>query len=700
MAASTACLPVVIPTVVRVADRSAWSRGSRCDGRRHLSGSSGRRVAETDRVTLVDGAWRVSDQGRSVAIHSRDPQREADQLVRGLLENRPDPQLLVVIGLGLGYILDGLERRQWPGKVVAIEPNPDTVAPLLARRDWQAWMSDDRLRLLVGPDYDGASDCWRLFGDGSQEPAVFVNPVFERLYRAEVGRARALLGRMRFNAKANADARRQHGARYLLNTLANLRTVSGEGDVAALTGAAPSLPAILVGAGPSLDSTLASLRDAQEKALIIAVDTALRPLLSAGIAPHLVVAVDPAEANVRHLCDLPPAPDTFLVAEASVDPAAFEHFRRRTFLFSVSDHQPWPWLNAHGQGRGRLRAWGSVLTSAFDLALLMGCDPVVFAGADLAFTGERLYCRGVVYEQDWRRLQEWGVGLELQWVQQLERWPRLDKPGIAGNPVRTAEHLVAFRDWLVEQIGREPRRSFINATGAGILHGRGIRQASLDAIVASLRQQRQLPVDVVRGRYKPADGRVLLAAARKFATSIADEESTDNSTETLHAWATFADGLTRDRIAETLSHALTDVAHPDSVLDSEHRATDQFDGFWAEPLARNLPLVTMPIERTRIEPLGGALYCFRFRTTTARLIGCVLRMPEGAVTENGQPLKLAASVENIRFGEYFIWRDEVRFVSSDGSDPRHNYRPYTVLAPHCVAHVERLPLSEILERHL
>jgi len=72
----------------------------------------------------------------------------------------------------------------------------------------------------------------------------------------------------------------------------------------------------------------------------VAVDTAVRPLLAAGIRPHLVVAVDPQEVNARHLCVLPDTEGMWLVAESSIRPETFDQFCGRCFIFRVSDHQP------------------------------------------------------------------------------------------------------------------------------------------------------------------------------------------------------------------------------------------------------------------------------------------------------------------------------------------------------------------------
>ena len=56
-------------------------------------------------------------------------------------------------------------------------------------------------------------------------------------------------------------------------------------------------------------------------------------------------------------------------------------------------------------------------------------------------------------------------------------------PDLHGRPVPTLPHLVAFRDRLLDQIAASGVR-VINATGGGILHGRGLEVATLDDVFA------------------------------------------------------------------------------------------------------------------------------------------------------------------------------------------------------------------------
>ncbi len=655
-------------------------------------------------VVCDSGTWRLKINGRSVALHSRDTAREADRTVAEVLDAPSSPSLIVVVGLGLGYFLEGLERRDWQGQVLAIEPVPDTVRPLLERRDWSTWIDSGRLRLLAAPDFAGASDCWRLF---SQVPpptdAVVVHPIIAREQPAAVEQARAALQKIRFDAEANAEARRRHGAKYLLNTLRNLPRLEAEADVAALDGAMKRKIAFVVAAGPSLDAALPLLQRAQSSALVIAVDTALRPLLGAGIAPHVVVAVDPSESNARHLVDLPPCPNTHLVAEASLDPDALQTFSGRTFLFSVSNHEPWPWLRSLGRQAARLRAWGSVLTPAFDLALRMGANPIVFVGADLAFTGDRTYCQGTAYEEDWLREAVWGTPLREQWSSAMSQWPPTFETNVSGEAARTAPHLVAFRDWLVDDIRRQPERRFVNATGGGILHGGHIEQMQPDAAVALLSNTSDDLSSLVRTRYRCAveDRSALREEATRLhagLTSGALEHA-----QLLQNWKTFAPGISEEAIGDALRCGLrtrSEAAAVSNSLSSPVYPELGVEAHWLQSIAATLPLTPLTMPSYRLRLLSNGARQFRFRSTTARVFCCALRPQDGAVCENGQPLMRAQDLDHVVAGSSSICRDEVHFRATDDSDPRTNGREYTVLVPPPVAHVESLPLDEILRAGL
>ena len=424
--------------------------------------------------------------GRWVRLHSKiDPAAEAVKSLTPHLATGKPP-LVITIGLGLGFLLDAIESHSPGTRVLAIEPLPEALPALEASRSWARWQRDQRLTLLVGPHYAGAGEAWKLV-DPANRPPVIVHPVLARAFPEAVRQAQDLADRLVFGAQSNADARRRFAPTYLLNTLRNLQAIAASHDVQELFGAFSDVPAVIVSAGPSLDANIGELRACSGRVLMIAVDTALRPLLAAGVRPQLTVAVDPSPANARHLEGLTGTQATWFVAEGSVDPVAFRAFGRRVLAARVSDHAPWSWLQEIGVGRGTLRAWGSVATTALDLAIRAGCNPIVFAGQDLAFTDRRPYCRGTVYQDDWSREATDGRTLRDVWEARLQAQSLVEVEGVDGRPALTTRTLLAFRDWLAEQALVFQDRRFVNGTGAGILRGPRIQQLPLGEAVADRR---------------------------------------------------------------------------------------------------------------------------------------------------------------------------------------------------------------------
>jgi hypothetical protein len=465
------------------------------------------------------------------------------------------PRQLFVIGPGLGAVLDAIEQAGAPTRVVALEPDPGVAVLMLARRDWTRWFEQGRLRLLTGPEYRGAAGCGRHV-DVSEPPTVIASPRLADHRPADVAAAQAVATRIISEAEANADARKRFAGRYLLQSLANLPVIAREGDAAALDGLFAGAPAVIVGAGPSLDRNLPALAALQDRAVIIGADTALRPLLAGGVRPHIMVGVDPAEQNARHLAGVDRLQDVWLAGEGSLHPTAFEGFAGRTFVFKVSQHDPWPWLAATGLDRGTLRAWGSVVTSAFDLALRMGCDPIVFAGLDLSYPVRQPYCANTIFDATWREaIATYGCTWEALVDDYFNRVPDLHMPDVHGAPVRTSPPLVAFRDWIREQIAGDESRRFVNATGAGILHGPGLGQWSLHDVLADAppigpRIREQL-------RAAHAGSRAVASRLRAAVEGLARHIDRPRSARIVGRWIDFTAGaVTRGEIRDQLTAAL------------------------------------------------------------------------------------------------------------------------------------------------
>ena len=396
----------------------------------------------------ADGDPRLrTPDGRTVRLGSaRNPLAEAEALVKAALGSAPAPTAVAVIGAGTGAVLEVLAATP-VARILVFEPDPELALPWLSRRSWTDLILADRLRLLVGPDYLGTAHAARAI-EGVERLPIVAHPVLAREYPDAMLAARVALDRVVRDAAANANARGRFEDLAFRNTIANLPLLLREADAASLAGAFQGRPAIVLGAGPSLDANVEALRPLRSSCLVVAADTAVVPCVKGGLTPDLAVALDPSLDNARHLTRIAVPDSVHLVCEASVDPSVPRAFAGRTFFFRVGRHAPWPWLESVGISLGILEAWGSVVTSALDLAVRAGCSPILFAGLDLAFTRGQTYCRHTPLDDLWTWRVAAGDRLEDLWAAHRTARPVVMERAIEGGDTPTAAHLIAFRDWI------------------------------------------------------------------------------------------------------------------------------------------------------------------------------------------------------------------------------------------------------------
>jgi hypothetical protein len=249
---------------------------------------------------------------------------------------------------------------------------------------------------------------------------------------------------------ANLLTHFQRGETYFRNAIGNFN-YQRDADAGRLLGRFTNVPVVIVSAGPSLDRNVYELRGFEGRCVILAVDTALRPLLAAGITPHAVIIADPSELNARHIVNAMPE-SAFLIAEQAIHQSALQSASRR-FLFGLGLF-PDPLFAKFGFGKSRIEAWGSVATSALDLACRMGASPIIFVGQDFGYSWNREYASNTIFH---------GSSFDAV-VSGRER-----VRDIRDGDTLTTDNLIAYRDYFIRRTKQSPGTRFINATEGGIL---------------------------------------------------------------------------------------------------------------------------------------------------------------------------------------------------------------------------------------
>lgn len=102
----------------------------------------------------------------------------------------------------------------------------------------------------------------------------------------------------------------------------------------------------------------------------------------------------------------------------------------------------------------------NVVNFCTEIAMALGCNPIVFVGLDLAFTDLKSYAKGVV---DNPTVEKEDITHTEQFESDAVEWP-----DIYGNKVFTLWKWIAESEWLAKLATTHPEITMINATEGGI----------------------------------------------------------------------------------------------------------------------------------------------------------------------------------------------------------------------------------------
>jgi hypothetical protein len=410
--------------------------------------------------------------------------------------------VIILLGFGTGRLLaETLDRAAPSALVVAIEPDVDLFARLLDRVDYTRLFADDRLSLAVGETPHDAviSRIERITGPFTRSTVTLVEDEGVTPMNADYfAQVKERIAHLERTGGQNRRTIEGQGALWRDNILTNLPLIAAAGPVSRLFGAAENRTAVLVAAGPSLARTLPSLAALKGRTPIIAVDTAVRPLLAAGIVPDFMVAIDANYWNYSHLDGLDLS-EVVMILHPAVHPDLARIPCRARLFFGANDPLIHRIEDALGE-RGELLTGGTVAATAFDLARKMGCSPIVFTGQDLSYGACGFHTDGVV-----------GPGAEL-----------FDREAVAavdlfGRPVKTLDKMRQWRRWFELMIEKH-RLIAVNATegGVAIVGAPPVRLAEVDA-----RQKNAPPVEPIVALAESAGGEA--GKAEPILVAIRDE---------------------------------------------------------------------------------------------------------------------------------------------------------------------------------
>lgn len=324
------------------------------------------------------------------------PLREADKWINQF-EFDAIQMLLTMFGFGNGYFVRALQKRmKKKARLIVYEPDIPIFYHVMQQYDIRDILEAPDILLIIKDIND--SQLYSLY-NATLDAISFANQfycvhpkydiLYPELYRKIMKEVKEAALRQQIDRNteaffAEACLRNNLGNMHYMKESHILSQYEGKFDV--------DIPAIVVSAGPSLDKNMNKLKDAKGKAVIIAVDSALKYLLQKDIIPDFTITVDP---NKPMRCfEHPNSLEIPIICKFESNCSILEAHKARKIFYGSE-----LFLRRLYQQQGKktmvvAEAGGSVATCATAVCRDLGFKKIILVGQDLAYSGDVSYAGG------------------------------------------------------------------------------------------------------------------------------------------------------------------------------------------------------------------------------------------------------------------------------------------------------------------
>lgn len=332
----------------------------------------------------------------SLYLHSAyNPLREAQSVFNANKNNKTECALFLSMGLGYSPIVWAQNAPN--DTIIIVEPEPLHFFAALNSIDFSVLFKHEKLILLLNADISVLPAMVESAG-GFFHTAVIENRAQTNHAKEYFSLLNNLIERNRQKEKINTATLEKFSKLWLKNSCRNLKNFALLDGVNIYKDKCPqNLPCLLVSAGPSLSEILPFLKELKKRCLVVAVDTALRALVKAGIEPDFIVLTDPQYYAFCHIAGLK-SHSSVLITESAAWPAVYR-FKCKKIVLSSSLFPLGKYFEKRLGTKGELGAGGSVSTSAWDFCRLTGTKKIYCAGLDFGYPKLESHIRGSLFEE-------------------------------------------------------------------------------------------------------------------------------------------------------------------------------------------------------------------------------------------------------------------------------------------------------------
>lgn len=349
--------------------------------------------AKNDMDTLV-----LTIDGQKISYHSRyNPAQEATTILQNQLKENTNYVLL--IGVGLGYIVQELIEKYPNVRFSIYEPNLDVLSTFLNTFNLNK-VRAQKLEMVFSSPLELANFN-KLYNNLADEKSqIIISPIANTLYKKEIEQFIKGLKTFLESNKDSTITDLRFQMRWTTNSIVNFNEVLNSPNFFNHINVEKfkNKPALIVAAGPSLDDEIENIRLIKEqgKAYIFAVGSAVNTLIKNDIMPDALFSYDPTSKNaevVKKVKELQlPIP---LIFGSSIGYEVLKDYPgKKVHFFTTQDS-----INPNLIQQQSHIIPDAPTIAAVALYILGGIkmEPIMLVGQNLSVTKEKTYATGIDY---------------------------------------------------------------------------------------------------------------------------------------------------------------------------------------------------------------------------------------------------------------------------------------------------------------
>lgn len=366
-----------------------------------------------------------------------------------------------LFGIGNGMMVRKLlDTTDSTDMVFVYEPDLSILKHMMKQFDMTSIFADKKFNLIVGNALSnklGEELSKYLTYTDVDTLQLYVYPNYNYIYTEEYLKYLSEFDKTLLAIRGTQDVIGRHNEANFENTFANYKYLCDSKSLEDLYRRIPEgKTAIVVASGPSLDKNVSELKNAKNKAFIIAADSALRTLLAAGVMPDMCVSVDAKKLSKHFSNDL--ANDVPMVCQLTSNREILASHRADKFFLNDLNHHVQHYFSRRRKVFPVMASGGSVANDAFSICQMLGIKTIILVGQDLAYTDNKTHSEVSVRG-------EWKIDVNTLASNVMTE-------DIYGNPILSSSEFTLYKDWIEEQIVNNPDLTVIDATEGGAkIHG-------------------------------------------------------------------------------------------------------------------------------------------------------------------------------------------------------------------------------------